>query len=203
MDCAAGAELIFGLAPGLDAQALRRAAETGRIEPCLRRIPIRPGDFLFVPPGTVHALLGGALVCEIQQSSDLTYRLWDWGRRPPRPLHIEQSCQVACYDSTLLPKPFNVNTLPPGEWHDLTHNDYFTVRTAAWPVGAEVRVEMSNPHGLVLNVVEGAGQLRVPDCAEETLHLGQTWFLPAGLEAWEIQSGPAGLRLLLSETLEL
>ncbi len=98
-----GAELIFGLDARTDAAALRRALAEGRLEALLHRLPARAGDVFFVPAGTVHALGPGLLLAEIQQSSDTTYRLYDWGRDPagatPRPLHIEQALAVVDFSS--------------------------------------------------------------------------------------------------------
>jgi len=83
-----------GLRSGTDAASLRRAVESGEIEGVLATRPSRAGDCYYIPAGTVHALGAGNLVAEIQQSSDVTYRLHDWNRvgpdNRPRPLHVEQ-----------------------------------------------------------------------------------------------------------------
>ena len=93
-----GAELIYGLKAGVDRQQLSQAAAEGAIEPLLHRVPIRAGDAVYLPAGTVHALGPGAIVAEIQQNSDTTYRLYDWGRTgtdgAARPLHIRQALDV-------------------------------------------------------------------------------------------------------------
>jgi mannose-6-phosphate isomerase len=203
MDCDAGTEIVYGLAEGTSAERLRQAAHSGAIEPCLRRIPIRPGDFLDVPAGTVHAILAGTLICEVQQSSDTTYRLWDWDRQPPRPLHIEASCAVAQYDPARTPPSFNVGDFAPGQWHRLVRNEFFEVLTSSWPAGRLVEMDVDNPHGLALNVVAGRGVLEAEGFDGATLVTGQTWFLPAGLESWAVAAVEGDLRLLLSETLEL
>jgi len=93
-----GAELIYGLAPGADRVRFRRAIETDALGLLLHRLPIAAGDSIFVPAGTVHALLAGAVVAEIQQNSDTTYRVYDWGRLgadgKPRPLHVDKALEV-------------------------------------------------------------------------------------------------------------
>jgi mannose-6-phosphate isomerase len=82
---------------------LRRALNDGSIENCLHSFEPQPGDCVFIPAGTVHALGAGLLVAEIQQASDTTYRLYDWGRTgpdgKPRPLHIEQALAVIDYSA--------------------------------------------------------------------------------------------------------
>ncbi|MCS6828225.1 MAG: class I mannose-6-phosphate isomerase, partial [Caldilinea sp.] len=62
----------------------------------LQRVPVKPGDVIFVPAGTIHALGPGIIVAEIQQNSDTTYRIWDWGR--PRPLHLEKALDVLNFE---------------------------------------------------------------------------------------------------------
>jgi mannose-6-phosphate isomerase len=93
-----GAELILGLNPGVTREAFREAARAGRVESLLRRIPVRAGQAVDVPTGTIHALLAGTVVTEIQQNSDTTYRVYDWGRvgadGKPRQLHIERALDV-------------------------------------------------------------------------------------------------------------
>lgn len=89
-----------GLKEGVTAEQLRQSIETGTIESCLHTFSVSPGDCLFIPAGTVHAIGEGILLAEIQQSSDLTFRLHDWGRLgtdgSPRELHIEEA--IACID---------------------------------------------------------------------------------------------------------
>ena len=97
-----GTELIYGLARGATKESLRRAIEHDAVAARLHRIPIEAGDCYFIAPGTVHALLAGAVVAEIQQSSDITYRIYDWGRVGAdgmgRPLHIDQALSAIDWD---------------------------------------------------------------------------------------------------------
>jgi mannose-6-phosphate isomerase len=93
-----GTELIYGLRQGVTRESFRSALERNALESQLHRLHIVPDDALFLPAGTVHALLAGALVAEIQQTSDATYRLYDWGRvgadGEPRPLHLAKAMDV-------------------------------------------------------------------------------------------------------------
>ena len=97
-----GCQLIYGLARGVTRESMRSAIENGALETQLYRLPIKSGDCIFIPSGTVHALLAGAVVAEIQQNSDTTYRLYDWGRvgadGKPRPLHVEKALDVIDWD---------------------------------------------------------------------------------------------------------
>ncbi len=88
--------LIYaGLKPGVDRPVLEHALHQGRCADCLHSFHPQPGDCVFLPAGTVHSLGAGLLVAEIQQSSDTTFRLFDWNRLgpdgKPRPLHVEQA----------------------------------------------------------------------------------------------------------------
>ena len=94
-----GASILYGIKEGVTLDELRAGLENGEdIEPLIARVPAKPGDVFFMPAGMVHAIGAGILLYEIQQSSDVTYRLWDFNRTnaagEKRPLHIRQSLDV-------------------------------------------------------------------------------------------------------------
>ena len=93
-----GSTIYAGLRPGVDRQQLADAIRQGTCEKLLHHFQPKAGDCLFIPAGTVHALGAGLLVAEVQQSSDTTFRLYDWNRvgpdGKPRPLHVEQGLAV-------------------------------------------------------------------------------------------------------------
>lgn len=92
LDVAPDARLLVGLADGVEAAEFLDRADAGDdVSPLLRSIRPRPGDVVFVPPGTVHAILAGVVVLEAQQVSDTTYRVFDWNRRPARALHLAEA----------------------------------------------------------------------------------------------------------------
>ena len=103
LDAEPDAVLYLGLEPGLTAESLRAALAAGEVESLVRRIPVRRGDLFPVPPGTVHAIGAGVLLAEVQQPSDTTYRVYDWGRvgldGRPRELHVEQALQSIHFDA--------------------------------------------------------------------------------------------------------
>ena len=103
LDCPEGAELVYGIRPGTDLGTLRAACEQGSaVGELLRRVKVRPGDVCNIPAGTVHAIGAGILLYEIQQSSDVTYRFYDWDRVDKngnrRELHIEKALDVTRLD---------------------------------------------------------------------------------------------------------
>lgn len=91
-----GASLICGLKNNCTKESFAKTIKDGNIEEYLSRINIAPGDMIYIPSGTVHAITGGLKLIEIQQSSDVTYRIYDWGR--DRETHIEKSLQVIDYE---------------------------------------------------------------------------------------------------------
>lgn len=101
LDAGENSDIIVGL-EATDATRLEQAIEQGEFEDILNILPITQGDFFFIPAGTVHAIRSNTKILEIQQSSDVTYRLYDYGRLGddgnPRDLHIQESLDVINYD---------------------------------------------------------------------------------------------------------
>jgi mannose-6-phosphate isomerase len=87
-----GAQVAVGLKPGVTLDAVRAGMENGTLEESLNVLKVAPGDMVFVDAGTVHAVWPGSILLETQQNSDITYRLFDYGR--PRQLHIEKSLEA-------------------------------------------------------------------------------------------------------------
>ncbi|MBQ3838059.1 MAG: mannose-6-phosphate isomerase [Treponema sp.] len=83
-----GAKLVYGLNGKPSRESVAEAIEKNALDPLLNQVEVRSGDFVFIPSGTVHAIGGGLRLMEVQQSCDITYRLYDWGR--PRELHVQK-----------------------------------------------------------------------------------------------------------------
>lgn len=92
LDAEHGASLIYGLNGEYSREELRHAIENNSLDSYLQSVPVTKGDFVFIPAGTVHAIKGGLRLLEIQESSDITYRLYDWGRA--REVHVEKGLDV-------------------------------------------------------------------------------------------------------------
>ncbi|MFN6106450.1 MAG: type I phosphomannose isomerase catalytic subunit [Planctomycetaceae bacterium] len=186
--------VFAGLKPGIDRAALARAVEKGTVEECLHRLEVKPGDCIFIPAGTVHALGEGVLLAEVQQSSDITYRLHDWNRLGPdgrpRPRHIEAS--LACTDFARGPvRPQVPQELPP--WGPIARErlvaaDYFTLDrlrgTGTAPLPAA-------PHCRIWIVV--AGEIRWGTGAGERAGLGSTLLWPANTVPGEVDWKPGSV----------
>jgi mannose-6-phosphate isomerase len=102
LEADAEGQIYAGLKPGVDRPTLEHAVRNGLCADCLHSFHPQAGDCVFLPAGTVHSMGAGLLAAEIQQSSDTTFRLFDWNRPgpdgKPRPLHIEQGLQVVNYE---------------------------------------------------------------------------------------------------------
>ena len=110
LDAPAGSQLVYGIRTGTSLAELRTACEAGAaVEPLLRKVDVKPGDVCFIPAGCVHAIGAGIMLYEIQQSSDVTYRFYDWDRVDKngnrRELHISKALDVTDLNFTLDPIP--------------------------------------------------------------------------------------------------
>lgn len=93
LDAEPGAQLAIGFEREIDADTMRAAMSDGSIEQLLTWHPVSAGDFFYIPANTVHAIGAGITLVEVQQNSDITYRLYDYGR--PRELHVEEGVAIA------------------------------------------------------------------------------------------------------------
>ena len=110
-ECDPGASLIVGLKRGVTRAQFTEALEANRAEECVHRFPVKAGDSILVESGRMHAIDAGNLILEIQQNSDTTYRVYDWGRvgldGQPRQLHIEESLQSIDFED-FEPEPLKI-----------------------------------------------------------------------------------------------
>jgi len=165
-----GARLAVGLRQSVSREKLRQAALSGEIEELLNWIAVEAGDAFFVPAGTVHAIGGGLAVCEIQEHSDITYRLYDYGR--PRELHLDHALQVASLEASNIKSQM----LP-------IDCQYFHTELARIVIPLEYVPEARRFHILIF--VSGMGTI-----ANQPFREGEAWLVPAGAERFTID--PAG-----------
>jgi mannose-6-phosphate isomerase len=136
------AAIIYGLSKEATPSDLRRALESGELEPYLQRINVKAGDHICVPAGTLHAILEGLVIAEIQQNSNTTYRVFDWNRvgddGKPRALHVDQALDVINYDQIgfSLPEPRLLEHNDRWIRERLCRNDYFTTERFRMKAGA-------------------------------------------------------------------
>ncbi|WNB92626.1 mannose-6-phosphate isomerase, class I [Bacillus sp. NEB1478] len=165
IDCDPGAKLVYGHHAD-SREEFKQMVEENKWDELLRTVEIQPGDFVYVPNGTIHAIGAGTMILETQQSSDVTYRVYDYDRRDdsgnPRELHIEKSIEVAMIpheDASFSPVRTAVSDL---NVRKLVQENYFTVYR--WTLeGTAAKID--NPLYLLVSVLEGQGEVNI---GEET-----------------------------------
>lgn len=198
----AGSELVYGLRVGIDREQLRQSVATGQLERDLTRLSVQPGEAMYVPAGTVHAIGAGILLYEVQQRSEITYRLYDWGRvgpdGRPRPLHVDRALAVLRLPQPE-PRPTNGLVVESGRGRlvFLAACRYFAL------VGLEGRVEdaCDGSTFAALTVVAGTARL-IWSSGEETLPRGSSVVLPASLGPYRLEVTGGG-RVLRSTVPDL
>lgn len=108
VDADEGAKIVYGFNRNVDKKTVKDDVERGKIEGCLRYVPVKKNEVYFIEAGTVHAIGAGALIAEVQENSNLTYRLYDYNRMDkngaPRQLHLEKALDVLNYSGSLSAK---------------------------------------------------------------------------------------------------
>jgi mannose-6-phosphate isomerase len=175
-----GSLIYAGLRPGVGRAELVEAIRQGTCEQCLHRFEPAVGDCVFLPAGTVHALGEGLLVAEIQQSSDTTYRLFDWNRLgtdgKPRALHVEQALEVIDFDRSPVQPQELRPTNRPGVGRLVECDKFMLDRRqldSPQTVGGDGRCH-------VLTVIEGSVTVAGDPCPDVPAR-GTTVFLPAAV----------------------
>ncbi len=181
------AELIAGIKPNVSAEQVTAAiqSKSGKILELVEKVKVVPGDTLFMNPGTIHALGPGLLIYEIQQTSDLTYRVYDWGRpeTETRKLHIKKAVAVANPNAASLPvKPPQMDD---GEVITLTQCQYFQL-DAVQIEKKNVRMETGGESFHGLTVIEGRVQVSAEGEAF-ILNKFETLLIPACCGAYHVQ----------------
>lgn len=107
LDAQEDSKIVYGLKKETSKEVLKKAIEENRLEDFLEYVNVKSGDFVYIPAGTVHAIGSGVRLMEVQQSCDLTYRLYDWGRG--RDVHVDKALSVIKQDKMIPVKPFTGN----------------------------------------------------------------------------------------------
>jgi mannose-6-phosphate isomerase len=197
LEAGSRSRIYVGLKPGATAPDLRHALEDGTVADRIACFAPKPGDGVFIPAGTVHSLGGGVVVFEVQQNSDVTFRLYDWGHvdaktGQPRPLQVDQA--LACIDfagregGLVAPTLEATTPVERERFFQCEHFRLWRLRGQAPFTVGTARVPR------VLVCIQGAGQLEYGDFAC-VVGKGDVWLLPAVLGACTFQ--PRGMVTVL------
>jgi mannose-6-phosphate isomerase len=184
LDAKPGAELALGVRRGTTTAELNTAIHEARLEGLLEYVPISTGDMVFVDAGTVHAIGPGTIILETQQNSDITYRMYDYGR--PRELHIEKSLEAMKFTT-------RAGKVPPrteGDRTVLVDEHYFRVEILH--VNGIIRSEDLNGYATIglslLFVVKGKARVSGKGFAPFQLERCQLLVIPASATAWMLET---------------
>lgn len=173
LDAPEGSEIIAGV--HCDRDTFRRAVSDGKVQSCLNRIPCVPGDVISINPGMVHALLQDVIVYEVQQNSDITYRLYDWDRIDEntgkgRELHIDKGLDVIDFGA----KAEMIKALDQPV-QELIDNEYFTLTR----VHVNGRWQDFDDRQAAFTVVNGSMTVEWEEQSLFTVIKGQTFYAPS------------------------
>jgi mannose-6-phosphate isomerase len=203
-----GAQILFGLKPGVGREDFLRGIAHDTVEELLEHVSVHTGDTYFVPAGTQHAIGPGMVVCEVQEYSDLTYRVYDFGRVDsagrPRELHIEKALEVTNFNGSQRGGKMTPLALhsPDASKHLLAACKYFA--TERWNCHKTTPVESDPEEFQIFVILEGTGAFY--DSAEAfPFRPGEAWFLPANLPTVLLQPDGASsvLRVTVPDPNEL
>jgi len=185
LDAEPDAKLIAGLKPDTPPGQLAESIRTGTVIDHAQYVNVKEGDTVFMPAGTLHALGPGLLVYEVQQTSDWTYRVYDWGRpaTEKRPLHIDKSIRATRADFTapITPPP----AAGDGTRHVLVECEYFTLEMLSAKTNA-IELDTGEQSFHAITVIEGRAVLRAGDKQVE-LEKFQTAVVPAQVRRYQFE----------------
>ena len=177
-----GAKLIVGT-KNCDKATFAKAIEDGKSEDYLNVIPVKKGDCFLINSGLVHAICEGLIIAEIQQNSDITYRVYDYGR--PREIHVEKSLDVIKFD--LEAKNLSNNEVKEFDGFsrvDFCENEYFGIQK--FDITTEWTDESDKERFFILTCVEGNGSIEGEGFSEE-IKMGDSFLIPATLGKYTVK----------------
>lgn len=182
VDCDENSSLVIGHNAESKEQ-MKEMIEKGQWQEFLREIPVHKGDFIQIDPGTVHAIKGGLMILETQQSSDITYRLYDYGRTvdgKPRELHLDKSMDVITVPAKdILNSVKNTLDLQANAMNVLESNQYYTV----WKIDVEKEFTLEQEHPFMnMSVIKGDGLIR-----GQVIRKGDHFVLPSDFGRVELR----------------
>lgn len=170
VDCADDAYLYYGVNRDITKSEFEERIKNNTLLEILNKVPVKKGDVFFIPSGTIHAICSGILICEVQQNSNTTYRVYDYDRRgadgKPRELHIEKAIDV----SLLTPSPKQAET----NSNILASCKYFTVEK----LNDNSDITLNKASFRSVTVTDGNATLKLDDVTT-SLTKGETVFIPA------------------------
>jgi mannose-6-phosphate isomerase len=188
LDAQPGATVALGIRPGVTTQEIQDSIPNATLEDLLEMVPVHKGDMLFVDAGTVHAMGPGVVVLETQQTSDRTYRMYDYGR--PRELHLEKSFEamrLSTRAGKIQPRSENNHTV-------LIDEHYFRIEKWTLSGSDSIPSALTAPASHVQMLFVSSGEITISGEGFDSFVVGplQLAVIPAAAQSWKIvTSSPA------------
>lgn len=186
IDAEPGAEIIYGH-HAKTREELAEMIKDSRWDDLLKKVPVKKGDFFYVPSGTIHAIGKGIMILETQQSSDTTYRVYDYDRKDDqgnaRELHIQQSIDVTTVPAKA--PELQIKEIRQGNSSIVTYLETEFFNVYEWDIKGITSFKKQAPYTL-MTVIDGAGEL-VIDNQTYPLEKGTSAILPSDITEWKVQ----------------
>ena len=186
IDAEPGAEIIYGH-HAKTREELAEMIQEGRWDDLLKKVPVKKGDFFYVPSGTIHAIGKGIMILETQQSSDTTYRVYDYDRKDAngntRELHIQQSIDVTTVPA--ITPQIQMKEVRKGNSSIVTYLETEFFNVYEWDIKGITSFKKQAPYTLA-TVIDGAGELVVNEKIYP-LTKGASFILPNDVTEWTVQ----------------
>lgn len=183
VDAKPGSFLIVGT-KDCNKETFKKAIEEGKTEDYLNKIEVKKGDSFLINSGLVHAICEGVIIAEIQQNSDITYRIYDYGR--PREIHVEKSLEVIDFDLKAINS--SKKELEKFDGYDkgiLCKSEYFTIEK--YIVDKEIEEESNEDKFFIFTCVDGEGEIISGNNFKEKIYKGDSILIPATLGKYTIK----------------
>ena len=188
-----GARLVYDVTPGTTRESFAKAVELGNIESCLKTVEVFPGDTINIPSGLVHAIGQGIMLTEVQQNSDTTYRVYDYGRTG-RPLHIEKALDVIDFNSSGRKEKYDGLNIDLGGGSSKKHiiaNSYFSAEV--YKINCSIRENADGQKFYIFTFFDGSGTIEW-DNGLMDVRMGESLLIPASLGTYTISGSLNGLK---------
>ena len=200
LDADPGARIFAGLKPGTRRQDFEEAVRQTRVDALLCEVPVRRGDSVFIPGGRVHALDQGCMIYEVQQSSNTTYRIYDWGRvghdGRPRETHLAQALRVINWkdECAAVSRPLPMPAEPGNARERLVETPYFRIDRIRLGAPHPIRHAGASFHAIFC----ASGAMRISGAhGTDDIPLGASVLLPAALRDFTLEPRAGGAEVLL------
>lgn len=191
MSAKPGAKLIYDIVPGTTRESFDSAVKEGRLEDCLKEVPVYAGDVINIPAGLVHAIGEGIMLAEIQQNSDTTYRVYDYNRVDKngnkRPLHIEKALEVIDFNTKGRKEKVKGIEVDLGDGSSVKYliaNNYFSIES--YNVNGSIDGIADGSRFFIYVFTEGQGEI-IHSSGKTGVKYGESVLIPATMGSYRIE----------------